>query len=66
MFFFLPLVNKDVMLLLLLLLSRFSRVPLCATPYTASPPGTPVLGIPKARILEWVAISFSEGCDEYP
>ena len=39
------------MLLLLLLLSRFSHVRL--------PPGSPVPGILQARTLEWVAISFS-------
>ena len=39
------------MLLLLLLLSRFSHVWL--------PPGSPVPGILQARTLEWVAISFS-------
>ena len=39
--------------LLLLLLSHFSRVRLCATP------GSPVPGILQARTLEWVAISFS-------
>ena len=38
------------MLLLLLLLSRFSRVQL--------PPGSPVPGILQARTLEWVAISL--------
>ena len=43
--------------LLLLLLSRVSRVRLCATPQT--PPGSPVPGILQARTLEWVAISFS-------
>ena len=42
-------------LLLLLLLSCFSRVRLC----DGSPPGSPVPGILKARTLEWVAISFS-------
>ena len=46
-------------LLLLLLLSRVSRVRLCATPIDGSPPGSPVPGILQARILEWVAISFS-------
>ena len=46
-------------LLLLLLLSRFSRVRLCATPWTAGPPGSPIPGILQARTLEWVAISFS-------
>ena len=45
---------------LLLLLSRFSRVRLCATPWTSdSPPGSPVPGILQARTLKWVAISFS-------
>ena len=43
---------------LLLLLSRFSCVRLCATPY-GSPPGSPIPGILQARTLEWVAISFS-------
>ena len=45
-------------LLLLLLLSRFSRPVLC-DPINGSPPGSPVPGILQARILEWVAISFS-------
>ena len=45
--------------LLLLLLSRFSRVRLCATPIDGSPPGSPIPGILQARTLEWVAISFS-------
>ena len=44
--------------LLLLLLSRFSRVRLC-DPIGGSPPGSPVPGILQARTLEWVAISFS-------
>ena len=44
--------------LLLLLLSRFSRVRLC-NPKDGSPPGSPVPGILQARTLEWVAISFS-------
>ena len=46
------------MLLLLLLLSRFSRVQLCVTPQTAAHQA-PVPGILQARTLEWVAISFS-------
>ena len=45
-------------LLLLLLLSLFSPVRLCATS-VGSPPGSPVPGILQARTLEWVAISFS-------
>ena len=44
--------------MLLLLLSRFSRVRLC-DPIDGSPPGSPVPGILQARTLEWVAISFS-------
>ena len=45
-------------LLLLLLLSHFSRVRLC-DPIDGSPPGSPVPGILQARTLEWVVISFS-------
>ena len=44
--------------LLLLLLSRFSRVRLC-NPIDGSPPGSPVPGVLQARTLEWAAISFS-------
>ena len=43
---------------LLLLLSRFSRVRLCATPEMAAHQAPPSLGF-QARTLEWVAISFS-------
>ena len=44
----------------LLLLSRFSRVPLCDTPEMAAhQPHSAVPGILQARTLEWVAISFS-------
>ena len=46
------------LLLLLLLLSRFSHVRLC-DPIDGSPPGSAVPGILQARTLEWVAISFS-------
>ena len=48
-----------ITLMLLLLLSRFSRVRLCATPLDGSPPGSPIPGILQARTLEWVVISFS-------
>ena len=47
-----------MMLLLLLLLSRFSSLTLC-DPIDGSLPGSPVPGILQARTLEWVAISFS-------
>ena len=45
---------------LLLLLSCFSHVPTLCDPIDGSPPGSSVPGILKARILEWVAISFSD------
>ena len=45
--------------LLLLLPSRFSRVQLYVTATDSNPLGSPVPGILQARILEWVAISFS-------
>ena len=48
--------------LLLLLLSHFRCVRLCAT-RDGSPPGSPIPGILQARILEWVAISFSKLAD---
>ena len=44
---------------LLLLQSRFSRVWLQVTPLTAALQALPSLGIFQARILEWIAISFS-------
>ena len=44
--------------LLLLMLSLQSCPTLC-DPIDGSPPGSPVPGILQARILEWVAISFS-------
>ena len=37
-----------------------SCLTLC-NPIDSSPPGSPVPGILKARTLEWVAISFSNG-----
>ena len=43
-----------------IVLSRFSRVRLCH-PVDCSPPGSSVLGISQARILEWVAVSSSRG-----
>ena len=46
-------------MLLLLLLSRFSRVQLLCDPIDGSPPGSSIPGTLQARILEWVAISFS-------
>ena len=36
--------------------------PTLCYPIDGSPPGSPVPGILQARILEWVAISFSNAC----
>ena len=47
-------------LILLLLLNRYD-VPLFSDPVDHSPPGSSVHGISQARILEWVALSFSRG-----
>ena len=33
--------------------------PTLCDPIGGSPPGSPIPGIPQARTLEWVAISFS-------
>ena len=43
-----------------------SRVRLCLfrNPMDCSPPGSSVLGIFQARILEWVAISYSRGSSQ--
>ena len=45
--------------IILLLLSHFSHVWLCATPETAAHQAPPIPGILQARTMEWVAISFS-------
>ena len=34
----------------------------CLWPHDCNPPGSSVHGILQARILQWVAISFSRGC----
>ena len=47
----------------IMLLLRAKSPQLCPTlcdPVDGSPPGSPVPGILQARILEWVAISFSK------
>ena len=45
------------------MLSHFSRIGLC-DPVDCSPPASTVRGILQARILEWVAISFSRGSSQ--
>ena len=52
-------------LLLLLLLSHFSRVQLLATPWTAAYQAPPSMGFFQARVLEWGAIAFSN-TESYP
>ena len=47
------------MLLLLLLAKSLQSCPTLCDPRDGSPPGSPVPGILQTRILEWVAISFS-------
>ena len=49
---------RSVEVLLLLLLSHFSRVQLCATQWKAAHQAPPSLGFSR-QALEWVAISFS-------
>ena len=44
-----------------LLLFSLNHVRLFCDPIDCSPPGSSVRGISQARILEWVAISFSRG-----
>ena len=43
----------------LLLLRHFSRVQLCAIPWTAAHQASPSMGLSRQGTLEWVAISFS-------
>ena len=50
----------DAIMVDVCVLSQFSRVRLC-DPMHYSPPGSSVHGILQARILEWVAISYSRG-----
>ena len=39
----------------------FQSCPTLCNPMDGSPPGSPILGILQARILEWVAVPFSRG-----
>ena len=51
--------------MLLVAAAAAKSLQLCLTlcdPIDGSPPGTSVPGIRQARILEWVAISFSNAC----
>ena len=45
--------------------SEVSKVAqLCSTPWTVGLPGSPIHGTFQARVLEWVAISFSKGSSQ--
>ena len=55
---------KFLRLPLFLLFSSLSRVQLFCDPMDYSLPGPTVHGISWARILEWVAISFSRGSSQ--
>ena len=50
--------SSEMLLLLLLLLSRFSH-PTLSDPMDCSVPGSSVHGIFQARVLEWGVIAFS-------
>ena len=50
--------------LLLLLLSRFSRVRLCVTPQTAAHQAPPSLGFSRQE-HEWAAIAFCDGYESW-
>ena len=52
--------DTQMLLLLLLLLSRISHVQTLCDPIDGSPPSSSVPEILQARTLEWVAISFSD------
>ena len=56
--------SKEYSGLISFMLSHFSHVRLFATPSDCSPPGSSIYGILQARILEWVAISFSKGSSQ--
>ena len=49
---------------LIVVVQSLSCVQLFRNPMDCSPPGSSVHGILQARILEWVAISFSRGSSQ--
>ena len=57
--------TKLCLLSLLLLFSRSVVSDSFATPWTCSPPGSSLHGISQARILEWVASSFSRASSQH-
>ena len=53
--------QKDKYCMIPLVAYLLSHVGLFCDPVDCNPPGSSVHGISQARILEWVAISFSRG-----
>jgi len=51
--------NKEEIFLNQAAAASLQLCPTLCDPIDGSPPGSPVPGILQARILEWVAISFS-------
>ena len=52
---------KSIDHFLVVIVQGLSYIWLSCNPVDCSPPGFSILGISQARILEWVAISFSRG-----
>ena len=57
--------NKSVVIKRLGSCSVSKSCPILCNPMDCSPPGSSVHGILQARILEWVAISFSRGSSQF-
>ena len=51
--------NRKIVLITAAAAKSLQSCPTLCDPIDSSPPGSPVPGILQARILEWVAISFS-------
>ena len=60
-FKFLVIVFTELFVCVYVLVLVAQSCPTLCDPMDHSPPGSPVHGILQARILEWVAISFSRG-----
>ena len=63
-FKFLVIVFTELFVCVYVLVLVAQSCPTLCDPMDHSPPGSPVHGILQARILEWVAISFSRGSSE--
>ena len=55
----LPCPNHVTLSLIAAAAKSLQSCPTLLDPIDSSPPGSPIPGIPQARTLEWVAISFS-------